>query len=101
MEDITRSWKLSPMDIESRARWVEYSMAKDVMFAHTDIPEAPWYVVNGDNKKRARLNLINHLLGLIPYQDLTPTPPELKPRPTQGAYKRPPMAGQNFVEEVW
>jgi polyphosphate kinase 2 len=101
MEDPTRSWKLSPMDIESRARWVEYSMAKDVMFAHTDIPEAPWYVVNGDNKKRARLNLINHLLGMIPYQDLTPTPPELKPRPTRGAYKRPPMAGQNFVEEVW
>ena len=101
MEDPTRSWKLSPMDVESRSRWVEYSMAKDVMFAHTDIPEAPWYVINGDNKKRARLNLINHLLGLIPYQDLTPTPPKLKPRPTPGAYKRPPIGGQNFVEEVW
>jgi len=101
MDDPTRSWKLSPMDIESRARWVEYSRAKDVMFAHTDIPEAPWYVVNGDNKKRARLNLINHLLSLIPYQDLTPTPPELEPRPTQGGYKRPPMAGQNFVKELW
>ena len=72
------------MDVESRARWVEYSMAKDVMFAHTDIPEAPWYVVNGDNKKRARLNVITHLLNLIPYQDLTPTPPKLKSRPESG-----------------
>ncbi len=101
MKDRTRSWKLSPMDIESRARWVEYSMAKDVMFEHTDIPEAPWYVVNGDNKKRARLNVINHLLGLIPYQDLTPTPPVLKPRPTPGTYNRPPISEQNFIEEVW
>ena len=101
MKDRTRSWKLSPMDVESRARWVEYSMAKDVMFEHTDIPEAPWNVVNGDNKKRARLNMINHLLNLIPYQDLTPTPPELKPRPKPGTYKRPPMSKQNFIEEVW
>ena len=63
--------------------------------------EAPWYVVNGDNKKRARLNVINHLLGLIPYQDLTPTPPALKPRPHSGAYQRTPMEDQTFVEEVW
>jgi polyphosphate kinase 2 len=101
MADPARSWKLSPMDVESRARWVEYSMAKDVMFAHTDIPEAPWYVVNADNKKRARLNLINHLLSLIPYKDLTPTPPQLEPRPKPGSYNRPPFSEQNFIEEVW
>jgi len=101
MEDRTRSWKLSPMDVESRLRWVEYSMAKDVMFAHTDINEAPWYVVNADHKKRARLNVITHLLSLIPYRDLTPVPPELCPRPKPGAYKRPPRAEQNFVPEVW
>ena len=100
MKDRTRSWKLSPMDVESRARWVEYSMAKDVMFAHTDIPEAPWYVVNADNKKRARLNVISHLLSLIPYKDLTPVPPELGPRPEPGAYERPPIAEQTFVPEV-
>jgi polyphosphate kinase len=101
MEDRTRSWKLSPMDVESRSRWVEYSMAKDVMFAHTDIPEAPWYVVNADNKKRARLNLITHLLSLIPYQDLSPVPPKLGPRPEPGAYERPPITQQTFVPEVW
>ena len=101
MEDRTRSWKLSPMDVESRSRWVEYSMAKDVMFAHTDIPEAPWYVVNADNKKRARLNMITHLLSLIPYQDLSPVPPKLGPRPEPGAYERPPITQQTFVPEVW
>jgi polyphosphate kinase 2 len=101
MEDRTRSWKLSPMDVESRSRWVEYSMAKDVMFAHTDIPEAPWYVVNADNKKRARLNLITHLLSLIPYQDLSPVPPTLGPRPKPGAYERPPITQQTFVPELW
>lgn len=101
MEDRTRSWKLSPMDVESRARWVEYSKAKDVMFAHTDIPEAPWYVVNADNKKLARLNVISHLLQLIPYRDLTPEPPELGPRPEPGTYSRPPFTEQTFVPEVW
>ena len=89
------------MDVESRARWVEYSQAKDVMFAHTDTPEAPWYVVNADNKKRARLNIITHLLSLIPYHDLTPVPPELSSRPEPGAYQRPPLEDQNFVPEVW
>src|SRR3954447_19653230 len=71
IEDPTKRWKLSPMDLESRARWAEYSRAKDEMFAHTDIKQAPWYVVNADNKKRARLNVIHHLLSLIPYRDLT------------------------------
>jgi polyphosphate kinase len=101
MEDRTRSWKLSPIDVESRSRWVAYSMAKDVMFAHTDLPEAPWYVVNADNKKRARLNMITHLLSLIPYEDLSPVPPELGPRPEPGSYRRPPITQQKFVPEVW
>jgi polyphosphate kinase 2 len=101
MNNRTRSWKLSPMDVESRKRWVEYSVAKDVMFSHTDISEAPWYVVNADNKKRARLNVISHLLSLIPYNDLTPVPPKLGPRPDSGAYKRPPITEQTFVPAVW
>jgi polyphosphate kinase 2 len=101
MEDRTRSWKLSPMDVESRSRWVEYSRAKDVMFAHTDIPEARWYVVNADSKKRARLNLIAHLLSVIPYQDLSPVPPKLGPRPEAGVYERPPITHQTFVPEIW
>ena len=70
--DPTKRWKLSPMDLQSRTRWVEYSRAKDEMFRHTDIKQAPWYVVNGDDKRRARLNVISHLLSLIPYEDLTP-----------------------------
>ena len=70
--DPTKRWKLSPMDLESRNRWVEYSRAKDFMFAHTDIKQAPWHVVNSDNKKHARINCITHLLSLIDYEDLTP-----------------------------
>ncbi len=99
IEDPTRRWKLSPMDLESRTRWVEYSRAKDEMFGHTDIPEAPWYVVNADNKKRARLNVMAHLLSLVPYEDLTPTPIELPPRQEETGYVRPPLADQNFVPE--
>ena len=99
IEDPTRRWKLSPMDLESRTRWEEYSRAKDEMFAHTDIPEAPWYVVNADNKKRARLNVMAHLLSLVPYEDLTPTPIELPPRQEETGYVRPPLADQNFVPE--
>ena len=72
LEDPMRSWKLSPIDLESRARWVEFSQAKDEMFVHTDIPEAPWYVVEGDDKRRARLNCTAHLLSLIPYEDVDP-----------------------------
>src|ERR671923_1129005 len=74
IKDPTKRWKLSPMDLESRARWVEYSKAKDEMFAHTDIKQAPWHVVNADDKKRARLNCISHLLSMVPYDDLTPKP---------------------------
>jgi polyphosphate kinase 2 len=99
MADPTKNWKLSPMDLESRAHWVDYSRAKDDMFRHTDIPEAPWYVVNGDDKKRARLNVISHLLSLIPYEDLTPEPIVLPPREPDRGYVRPPMDEQTFVPE--
>jgi polyphosphate kinase 2 len=100
VDDPMRRWKLSPMDLESRARWVEYSRAKDAMFALTDIPEAPWYVVEADDKRRARLNCIHHLLSLIDYNDLTPPPLELPPR-EQGDYVRPPMSEQHFVPHVY
>jgi len=99
INDPTKRWKLSPMDVESRNKWVEYSRAKDQMFAHTDIKQAPWYVVNADIKKHARLNCIKHLLSMIPYQDLTPEPIELPPRETAGAYVRPPLDDQTFVPE--
>jgi polyphosphate kinase 2 len=101
MEDPTRRWKLSPMDMESRRRWVEYSKAKDAMFASTDIKQTPWYVVNADNKPRARLNCIRHLLSLIPYQDLTPEKIELPPRQPDGGYVRPPFTDQTFVPEIY
>jgi polyphosphate kinase 2 len=101
ISDPTKRWKLSPMDLQSRARWVEYSKAKDEMFAHTDIKQAPWYVVNADNKKRARLNVIRHLLGLFPYQDLTPEPIVLPPREQDEGYVRPPVTDQTFVPEIY
>jgi polyphosphate kinase 2 len=101
LEDPTKRWKLSPMDLESRSRWVEYSMAKDEMFAHTDIKQVPWYVVNGDDKRRARLNVIHHLLSLIPYEDLTPEPIVLPPRQPDSGYVRPPITEQTFVPEVY
>jgi polyphosphate kinase 2 len=100
IKDPTRRWKLSPMDLQSRKRWVEYSKAKDSMFAHTDIKQAPWHVVNADVKKHARLNCIKHLLSMIPYQDLTPPAIELPPRQEARGYVRPPLTDQNFVPEV-
>lgn len=101
IEDPTKRWKLSPMDLESRTRWVEYSRAKDEMFAHTDIKQAPWYVVEADDKKRARLNCISHLLSLIPYKDLTPDSIKLPPRQGSGGYVRPPISDQTFVPEEY
>jgi hypothetical protein len=89
------------MDLESRAKWVEYSRAKDEMFASTDIKQAPWWVVNADDKKRARLNCISHLLSLISYEDLTPEQIELPPRQKESGYVRPPMTDQNFVPEKY
>lgn len=101
IHDRTKRWKLSPMDLESRSKWVEYSKAKDEMFAYTDIKQAPWYVVNADDKKRARLNCISHLLTLIKYEDLTPEPIELPPRQKDKGYIRPPITDQTFVPEIY
>lgn len=102
MEDPVRRWKLSPMDLESREKWVEYSKAKDEMFYYTDIKQAPWYDVNADDKKRARLNCIHHLLSLIPYKDLTPKPIKLMPRQRRRqGYVRPPISDRNFIPEVY
>jgi polyphosphate kinase 2 len=99
LEDPLRSWKLSPMDLDSRARWVEYSRAKDEMFVHTDIAEAPWYVVEGDDKRRARLNCIAHLLSIVPYEDVLETPLKLPPRPAESDYQRPPRDLFRYVPD--
>jgi polyphosphate kinase 2 len=96
-----KRWKLSPMDIESRRRWVDYSRAKDDMFKYTDIKQAPWYVVEADDKRKARLNCINHLLGIIPYKDLTPPPIKLPKRKHDEVYVRPPKTDQTYVPEVY
>ncbi len=101
LSDPTKRWKLSAMDLQSRSRWVEYSKAKDEMFAHTDIKQAPWYVVNADNKMCARLNCIRHLLSMIPYEDLTPEPIVLPPRQREDGYVRPPITDQTFVAEMY
>lgn len=101
MSTPTKRWKLSPMDLESRARWVEYSKAKDAMFSYTDTKQSPWYVVNADDKKRARLNVMAHLLSLIQYEDLTPEPLKLPPRQSDSGYIRPPITDQTFVPEVY
>ena len=100
INDPTKRWKLSPMDLQSRSRWLDYSKAKDEMFAHCDIKQAPWHVVYADDKKRARLNTITHLLSLIPYEDLTPEEIMLPPRQADTGYVRPPLTDQTFVPEV-
>jgi polyphosphate kinase len=101
LKDPTKRWKLSPMDLEARNRWVEFSRAKDEMFAATDIPEAPWWVVDAEVKKRARLNVMSHLLGQVPYQDLTPRVPKLPPRPkVKSDYVRPARETQRLVPDV-
>jgi polyphosphate kinase len=101
LEDPARRWKLSPMDLESRDRWVEFSKAKDEMFAHTNIPEAPWFTVEANDKRRARLNCIRHLLSKVPYEDMTPAPFELPPRKSGSDYQRPPMNEQFFVPNAY
>jgi polyphosphate kinase 2 len=101
IQDRTKRWKLSPMDLESRARWIEYSKAKDEMFLHTDSKQSPWWVVDADDKKRARLNCITHLLSMIPYEDLTPEEIALPPRQKENGYVRPPITDQNFVPEAY
>ena len=96
----TKRWKLSPMDLESRRHWAEYSRAKDEMFAVTDTKQAPWFVVNAENKKCARLNVIRHLLSMFVYRDLTPEPLEL-PKLEKSKYVRPPIQEQNFIPLVY
>jgi hypothetical protein len=95
----TKRWKISPMDLESRKRWVDYSRAKDVMFEYTDTKLAPWHVVDSDDKRRARLNCIRHLLSEFDYQDLVPGPIELPPRQKATGYMRPPRDEQTYVPD--
>ena len=97
----SKRWKLSPMDMESRKHWIEYSRAKDVMFAATDKAKAPWNVVEADDKKKARLNCIAHLLKQIPYENMTPVEIEVPPRQTDIGYKRPKMSSQKFVPKIY
>jgi len=97
--DPRRRWKLSPMDLKSRDMWVEYSQAKDRMFDFTDNKLSPWYVVNADDKRRARLNCISHILSMIPYEDILPPPIELPVRKPASGYIRPPIDEQTFVPE--
>ncbi len=100
--DPTRRWKLSDMDIEARNRWVEYSKAKDIMLQHTDIPEAPWYQIESDDKRRARLNCIQHILHQIDYQDIIPGVIELPPRPPDDQhYARPPRDAHTYVDDYY
>jgi len=99
--DPTKRWKLSPVDLKSRELYVDYSKAKDEMFAYTDTKISPWYMVDADSKKRARLNCIHHLLSLIPYKDLTRDPLELPPRNDSKGYVRPPLEEMTYVPEVY
>lgn len=101
LEDPRKRWKLSPMDLEARARWVDYSRARDAMLAHTDTAHAPWYIVDANIKRNARLNVISHLLSLIPYKDLTPEPLELPPRQEAGDYQHPDISEFNIVPNLY
>jgi len=101
LEDPARRWKLSSMDLEARNHWVEFSEAKDEMFAHTNIPEAPWFTVEADDKRRARLNTIHHLLGKVPYEDVTPPAIDLPPRRKGKPVLRPPRNEQFHVPNVY
>jgi len=99
IDDPTKRWKLSPMDLESRDKWLEYSKAKDEMFKYTDTKQAPWFVVPADNKKRARLNCISHLLSVLPYEELQHDKVVLSTRKAEKGYIRPPFSDQTFVPE--
>ena len=96
-----KRWKLSPMDLEARKHWVEYSHAKDVMLEYTDKRKTPWYIVDADNKKRARLNCIAHLLGQVPYKDLLPVELDLPPRQPDTGYRRPKKSSQRWVSKIY
>ena len=99
LKDPMRRWKLSPMDLESITRWENYSRAKDDMFVHTDLPEAPWHVVEADDKRRARINMIAHLLSTVPYGQVPPPPLELPARPPSKGYERTPREMQTYVPD--
>ena len=99
-DDPLRQWKLSPMDLESITKWEEYSRAKDEMFVHTDIPSAPWYTVESEDKKRSRINVISHLLSTVPYEHITPELPEIPERPEITDYERPPRDEFRYVPDV-
>jgi polyphosphate kinase len=101
IHNTVKRWKISPMDLESRERWVDYSRAKDAMFEYTDTKLSPWYVVESDDKKRARLNCIRHLLSQFDYQDVVPGPIELPPRAKETGYVRPPRTEQTFVPDAY
>jgi len=99
LDDPMRSWKLSPMDLESITRWEDYSRAKDEMFVHTDIPEAPWHVLESDDKRSARINMISHLVSSIPFTDVTPPSVKIPPRPPSRGYVRTPRNMQAYVPD--
>ena len=101
IDDPAKHWKLSPMDLYSRSRWVEYSKAKDVMMAATSTPESPWWEVESDDKRRARLNCIHHLLSLVPYVEIPHEPVSLPPRQEDPGYRRPPKRGLNWIPTVY
>jgi len=101
IKDPAKRWKLSPMDLQSRARWVDYSRAKDTMLAACDFKASPWWVVPADDKKRARLNCIDHILSLFPYKDYTPKKLKLPPRQVDPTYERPPVSIQSFVPQTY
>lgn len=100
INDPTKRWKISPMDLESRTKWVDYSMAKDAMLAHTDIKQAPWYVVDANVKRHARINCISHLLSQFEYKEIKPPKIVLPPKQDDSAYIRPPITDQTFVPDV-
>ena len=99
LEDPMRRWKLSPMDLESITRWEEYSRAKDEMMVHTDIPESPWFDVEADDKRKARINMIHHLLSTIPYEPVERKQLTLPKRPEGGGYERPPRELSRYVPD--
>ncbi|MFJ9842673.1 polyphosphate kinase 2 [Kitasatospora sp. NPDC101155] len=99
LKDPMKRWKLSPMDVESIEHWEDYSRAKDEMFLHTDTPDSPWHVVESDDKRRARINMIAHLLSTVPYHEIAPPRIELPPRPAPRGYQRPPRDLQKYVPD--
>ena len=99
-EDPMRRWKLSPNDVTSITKWEDYSRAKDTMFVHTDIPEAPWFEVRSDDKRASRINMISHLLSRVPFEVVARDEVEIPPRPVSGGYERPPRNIENYVSDV-